>query len=283
MKKISASLDFDSQTDGSVLLEVAVQNEPILFGLWAFEVRFRGKILQPADQWTKTCEHKEKGCTYLEIDMPFTGDYRLQRSLLVNHKDNMLLLCDALLADDGQHTKGVLTYQTALYVSPKLRAKTSEKATEIEFRPTARIPAPPFRVLPLALPEWKSVMPTGLVNGTLTETEGTLILRQESNGRSLFAPLLFDLDADRLGKRYTWRCLSVGEKLRRVQEDQAVGYRIQLGTEQFLLYRSLTPKAGRTLLGHNLFDDFCFARFEPESGVEPLIAVEVVDTEPCQV
>ena len=276
MKKISASLDFQSQADGSVLLEVAIQNEPVLFGLWTFDVRLGGKSLRPADQWTQTCEHKEKGCTYLEIDRPFTNDYRLQRSLLVNHKDNLLLLCDALLADEAQRTRGMLSFQTGLYVSPKLRAKTSDKATEIEFRPSARTPAPPFRVLPLALPEWKAATPTSLVSGTLTETDGTLVLRQESSGRSLFAPLLFDLDADRLNKRYTWRQLSVGENLRRVQDDQAVGYRIQLGQEQFLLYRSLTPKAGRTLLGHNLFDDFCFARFDPETGVEPLIAVEVV-------
>jgi hypothetical protein len=93
----------------------------------------------------------------------------------------------------------------------------------------------------------------------------------------IFAPLFFDLDADRLGKRYTWRQLSVGENLQRVQEDQAVGYRIQLGQEQFLLYRSLTPQASRTLLGHNLTDDFCFARFDPKTGADPLIAVEVTE------
>jgi len=275
--KISTSIDFDSQADGSVLLEVAVQDEPLLFGLWTFDVRLGGKALQPADQWTKTCEHKEKGCSYLEIDLPLTGDYRLQRSLLVNHKDNVLLLCDAVLADEEQRTKGVLSYQAELYISPKSRAKTSDEATEIEFRSAARTAAPPFRVLPLALPEWKGATPTGLVGGTLTETGGTLILRQESSGRSLFAPLFFDLDANRLGKRYTWRQLSIGENMQRVREDQAVGYRIQLGQEQYLLYRSLTPKAGRTVLGHNLFDDFCFSRFDPETGVEPLIAVEVVE------
>jgi hypothetical protein len=118
-----------------------------------------------------------------------------------------------------------------------------------------------------------------LVGGTLTETDGTLVLRQKSAGKSLFAPLFFDLDANRLGKRYTWRQLAVGENLQRMREDEAVGYRIQLDQEQFLLYRSLTPnpKANRTLLGHNLIDDFCFARFDPETGVDPLIAVEVVE------
>lgn len=277
MKKISASIDFKSQSDRSVLLEVAVRNEPILFGLWTFEVHIGKKALSPAGKWTKICEHTERSCDYVEMELPLSGDCRLQRSFLVNHKDKVLLFTDTVLADDEQNTNESLSYCTELYVSPKLCAKTSAEATEIEFRPIGRSAAPVFRVLPLALPEWKTAKPTGLVSGTLTETEGTLTLRQESSGQSLFVPLFFDLDADRLGKRYTWRQLSVGENLQRVREDQAVGYRIHLDQEQFLLYRSLTPPANRTVLGHNLIDDFCFAKFDPSTGVDPLIAVEVVE------
>ena len=277
MKKISASIDFNSQRDTSVLLEAAVQNEPFLFGLWSFAVRLAEKTLLPVGKWTTVCEHKEKSCDYLEIDLPLSGDYRLQRSLLVNHKDKVLLLCDTVLADEDEPADGTLSYQTEFYISPKLRAKISDEATEIDFRPVGRTDAPAFRVLPLALSEWHRAKPNGLVNGTLSETNETLVLRLESAGRSLFAPLLFDLDADRLTKRYTWRQLSVGENLQRVPEDQAVGYRIQLGQEQFLLYRSLTPQANRTVLGHNLIDDFCFARFDPETGADPLIAVEVLE------
>jgi hypothetical protein len=62
--------------------------------------------------------------------------------------------------------------------------------------------------------------------------------------------------------------------MNKIQEDQAVGYRVQVNKEQFLLYRSMTPLANRTVLGHNLIDDFCFARFFPETGVEPLIVID---------
>jgi hypothetical protein len=276
MKKLSTSIDFRSQNDGSVLLEVAVLNEPALFGLWTFDVCLGGKTLSPVSKWRTVCEHKERNCDYLEIDLPLTNDYRLQRSVLLNHKDKVLLLSDAVLAD-GANAGELLSYRSEFYVSPKLRAKTSDEATEIEFRPAPRTTAPAFRVLPLALPEWQMAKPTGLVSGTLIAMEGMLILRQETTGSSLYAPLFFDLDADRLGKRYTWRQLSVGENLQQLREDQAVGYRIQLDQEQFLVYRSLTPPASRTVLGHNLFDDFCFARFDPKSGVDPLIAVEVTE------
>ena len=279
MKRLSASIDFKSQRDGSVLLEVAVQNEPILYGLWTFDVQLGKTTLLPDGKWTKICEHTERGCDYIEIELHLSEDYRLQRSLLVNHKDKVLLLTDTVLADEEQDTNESLSYCTGFYVSPKLRAKTFVDATEMEFRPIGRGTAPVFRVLPLALPEWKTVKPAGLVSGTLTEIDGTLLLRQESSGKSLFVPLFFDLNADRLGKRYTWRQLAVGENLQRMREDEAVGYRVQLDREQFLLYRSLTsaPKANRTILGHNLIDDFCFAKFTPETGVDPLIAVEVVE------
>jgi len=277
MKNISASIDFASQKDGSVLLEVAVRNEPILFGLWTFDVRLGKKMLSPAGKWTVLCEHKERGCDYIEIELPLSSHYRLQRSLLVDHKDKVLLLSDGVLADEEQQTNETLFYRSEFYVSPKLRAKTSAEATEIEYCAAARTTAPPFRVLPLALPEWHGAKPSGLVSGTLSTTEGTLVLQQETSGRSLFVPLFFDLDADRLDKKYTWRQLSVGEDLRRLREDQAVGYRMQLGQEQFLLYRSLTMPANRTVLGHNLIDDFCFARFDPKTGVDPLIVIEVTD------
>ena len=277
MKRFSASIDFSSQNDRSVLLEVAVQNEPLLFGLWTFDVRLGNKSLPPAGRWKKICEHKERGCDYIEIELLLADDYRLQRSLLANHKDKVLLLSDTILADEDEKPDKPLSYCAEFYVSPKLRAKTSAETTEIEFRPTIRSAVPVFRVLPLALPEWQTAKPTGLVSGTLTETEGTLVLRQQSTGRSLFAPLFFDLDADRLSKRYTWRQLSVGEDLQQVREDQAVGYRIHLYQDQFLLYRSLTPLASRTVLGHNLIDDFCFARFDPATGVDPLVSVEVVE------
>ena len=277
MKKISASIDFDSQRDKSVLLEVAVQNEPLLFGLWTFDVKLGKKTLLPVGKWSKTCEHKERQCEYIEIDLPLTDDYHLQRSMLVNHKDKVLLLSDTILADEECAPNKPLSLQSEFYVSPKMQAKTSTEATEIMFRPVGQLSPPPFRVLPLALPEWHTAKPTGLVIGTLTESEGVLTLRHESRGRSLFAPLFFDLNADKRGKRYTWRQLTVGENLQRVPDDQAVGYRIQLGKEQFLLYRSLTPLANRTVLGHNLIDDFCFAKFDPEVGVDPLIAVEVAE------
>jgi hypothetical protein len=280
MKAISISIDFNSQENNAVSLEVAMQGEPILFGLWNVDARLRSKILQPVESWTETCVHNENGCEYLEIDLLLSNDYRLQRFFLLDNKDRILILGDTLLWD-GDGTKrrlpernDHLTYESTLFYSPKLRPKTYTDSTEIAFQ--LNKPKSPllFRVFPLSLPEWKKTEKTGMVGGTLEIEHSTLVLRQQTSGISMFAPLFFDLDADRLGKQYTWRHLTVGENLEKVPDDKAVGYRMQIGKEQFLLYHSMTPSANRTVLGHNLIDDLCFARFAPDTGVEPLVEVQ---------
>ena len=52
------------------------------------------------------------------------------------------------------------------------------------------------------------------------------------------------------------------------------GLRVKIGKEQWLIYRSLSPKANRTLLGHNLSSEFLLARFLKNGEVESLIEVE---------
>ncbi|MDR0705744.1 MAG: hypothetical protein LBF88_12245 [Planctomycetaceae bacterium] len=280
IKNLSISIHFDSQETDAVQLEVDLHGEPVLFGLWKFSLQRRGKPLHAVDVWTETCVHREKGCEYIELDLPLSDDYRLQRFFLLDNTDQLLILGDTLLWDGDRIKRRLperhdhLAYESALFYSPKLRPKTLTDSTEIFFRPDKPKSSPLFRVFPLALPEWKKTEPTGMVTGTLGIEHAALVLRQQSSGISMFAPLFFDFDANRSDSPYTWRHLTVGEDMKKVPEDQAVGYRVQMDKEQFVLYRSMTPSANRTVLGHHLIDDFCFARFLPETGIETLIVVE---------
>ena len=76
------------------------------------------------------------------------------------------------------------------------------------------------------------------------------------------------------GRPRTWRQLTVAADLERQPADVAVGYRVQLGRDQWLIYRSLAEPANRTLLGHNLSTEMLLARFDETGEVEPLIEVE---------
>ncbi len=56
---------------------------------------------------------------------------------------------------------------------------------------------------------------------------------------------------------------------------RAVGYRAQCGRDQWLIYRSLAPKANRTLLGQNTSSEFLVARFlAPEGEIDELVEIE---------
>jgi hypothetical protein len=125
-------------------------------------------------------------------------------------------------------------------------------------------------VLPLALPEWRSDAHIG----TLEQTGRRLELAQRAEGTCLFAPLLVDLKPRRFAQRLTWRQLTVAENLAVQAPDVAVGYRVLVGRDQWLIYRALARKGNRTLLGHNLSTEFLAARFLRGGHVEPLVEIE---------
>lgn len=278
----------DGWTDNAVSVQLELRNDLILFGSWDVAVRLGGKRLRPLEPWSETVVYSENDCDYLEIDLPLEQDYRLQRHFLLDVAHRILILADSVFWDgDGKRKPKTLEYESTLLYSPTLRAKEANGATELTFfsenstgkaagkstgkTATATKATPLFRMLPLDLPEWKNEATDA--SQVLTD-QSNLVLRKQTESRGFFLPLFFDLDAKRLGKPYTWRRLTVGENMTKVADDQAVGFRVQLGTEQYLLYRSLTDLTNRTVLGHNLIDDFCFGRFNIDSGVESLVAVQ---------
>jgi hypothetical protein len=125
-------------------------------------------------------------------------------------------------------------------------------------------------VLPLALPEWRAAA----AMGSLEAAPGGLLLRQQTRARGLYAPLFIDLGPHRMKWPLTWRQLTVGEKLQIQKPDVAVGYRVQVGGDQWLFYRSLAAPASRTLLGQNVLHEFYAARFDTEGEADELLAVD---------
>lgn len=90
----------------------------------------------------------------------------------------------------------------------------------------------------------------------------------------MFAPLCFDLRPGRMTCPFTWRKLAIAQSLEVQPDDVAVGYRVMIGREQWLLYRALASKGYRTLLGHNLVSEMLVARFDRSGEVEPLVEIE---------
>ena len=66
----------------------------------------------------------------------------------------------------------------------------------------------------------------------------------------------------------------MAESLATVPAERAVGYRVAIGKQQWLIYRSLAAKGNRTLLGHNLSTETLVARFAADGEVTPIIEIE---------
>jgi hypothetical protein len=241
--------------------ELACGDRVVWSGRWEWEVRCDGAPVPPVSSWRSTCRFADKDADYLELAVTLAGGFELQRHLVLARKDRFLLLADAVLGP----APGRIEYRMSLPLAPKVAFRGAHETRE-GFLVLGRSLA---RVLPLALPEWRCDSPSG----ELASDSGRLQLSQSTPGRRMFAPLLFDLDAGRFRRRVTWRQLTVVESLRVQPPDVAVGYRVTVGREHWLIYRSLAGKAGRTLVGHNLATETLVARFV-DGEVESIAEVE---------
>ncbi|MDR1053114.1 MAG: hypothetical protein LBL39_02970 [Planctomycetaceae bacterium] len=277
---ISVSLNYDlpdsvvlSGVTAGVRLELFKRGVPVISGGWQCLIHYNGKQLRQISDWKERNaqdeNENENGCELIEIESELDGGFRLRRFFLLDTLNRNFIACDSILGNSSV-AKGRgegLRYESTFIYSDKLQSSPSGRdgKSDIIFRPSPQIrgsrkPAP-FRVIPLAYSAVEFLRASG----------GKISLCQNCNSSSMFVPLFFDFKLSRIGKETIWRELTIGENLEKVPQDKATGYRIQTDKDQFLLYYSLIEPANRTLLGHNLIDEICYAKFEPKSGVNPLL------------
>lgn len=250
-----------------VELELDAGEVPLAAGEWSLDVRLDGTRLMPTGDWESVCWIADEDAVYLELQVDVgtsAGTVALvERQMLLARDGRFALLADAVIA----RRAGQIEYASRWPITSQTQLEPADDTREVVLAS----PAGRFVALPLALPEWRRSPGPGELAAT---GDGHLELRQASEGRALFAPLWLDLAPRRAGRPCTWRQLTVGRDRAIERRDRAVGYRVQIGMEQWLVFRSLGQTANRTLLGHNLTSEFLVARFERSGEVETLVEVE---------
>ena len=122
--------------------------------------------------------------------------------------------------------------------------------------------------MPLGLSEWR----TGGRGDLAVAPEG-LVLEQQGRGR-MFAQVWLDCNPRRLGDQATWRQLTVADTRINLPPSMAAGHRVQVGLDQWLLYRALDAPRNRTLLGCNVACEFLLGRVTPDGTVQRAIDIE---------
>jgi len=250
---------------GVLCTELNCGSTTVWSGTWSVEVCVGDRRLRPA-AWKDVCWHSDDDVDYLELETKWSGAWRLERQILLAREDRFLWIADAVIGPDVQS----LEYRSVLPLAGGVEFRPERQSREGFLTNRRRV----ARVLPLALPEWR----TAAGAGSLESVSDGLQLRQQARGRGLYAPLFIDLSPHRLKWPVTWRQLTVAERLEIQSPDVAVGYRVQTGGDQWLFYRSLSAPASRTLLGQNLLHEFLAARFDTEGDVDELLAIDPVET-----
>lgn len=236
----------------------------LLSGPLDFRLKLDGSSLSPTTGWEQTCWVSDADVDYLELEIELTAGVRIQRHFALARDDELLFLADAVLGERPAR----IDYEAVLPLADAIACQDAAETREVRLLHRGRRQA---MVLPPALHEWRSD-PQG---GNLEVQSAALALTQSAfASRALFAPWFIDLAPRRLSRPVTWRQLTVAEDREIQRSDMAVGYRVQVGTRQWLFYRSLGPCGNRTVLGHNLVSEFLAARFGRQGVPETLIEIE---------
>jgi hypothetical protein len=233
-----------------------------LSGTLATRQSLNGQELRPAGGWEVVAWHSEAESTYLELEQPLSAGARLQRQFLLAPRDAFVFLADVLLAPAAGQIEYVARWPLAPGVALELAAEAQEGFLTSPRRRCL--------VLPLPLPEWRrEASPGELIPG-----EGAVELEMKGSGQALYAPLLLHWNWRPPLQQYTWRRLTVAQQRTPLPRDVAAGYRVQVGSRQWVFYKALTSLGNRTLLGVNLVSEFLAARFSKDGTHQPLVEIE---------
>lgn len=243
-------------------VELSLGRHALLFGSAKLDLWIDDDRLEQQSDWESVCWESDKEVDYLELEASFSGDVRVQRQMLFAREDRLLFLADAVLAKSPCDLRYSATWPLDSGTVANPRKRTRE-VTLTAGKPRAE-------VLPLALSEWRRDSRLG----ELHAHQDCLQLEQSTTGAGLYAPLLIDMDPRRRGRPTTWRQLTVAEDRKILTSDVAVGYRVQVGKKQWLIYRSIGERGNRTVLGENTISEFMMCRFDAGGAGDQLIEIE---------
>jgi hypothetical protein len=246
----------------NVRLDAAWNRSLALSGAWTSQITFNQQPVRPAGVWSDVCWFTDEEVDYLEIEQPLSSGLTLQRHVVLAHADRFIILADAVLGSAPGHCS--CTSRLPLIEGLTFREHDETWEGILEQGRNQCL------VLPLSLPEWRRDRQCG----ALAVRDGHLEWSIGASGPSCFSCLFLDFDRRRRTRPYTWRRLTVAEDRLVVGPYRAAGFRVRIGSEQWLLYRSLEPGRPRTLLGQHLLTDFLLGRLRRSADLETILQVD---------
>lgn len=269
-----------SYREKSPYLEIVAGGRLVVAGRWDVALRCDGESLHCVGAWRRTWWDATDSAVYLEMSVDLEGGRRLERSVLLLPKDEVVLLADAIVIPELKHgdqselLAADIQLRSSLSITPSISIDSCEETCEVFGADVNRR----FLAIPLALNEWRESCQG---HESLDVSGQRLELRQSSQAGRLYAPLWFDCNARRLKRlqeepecnQRTWRQLTVADTREAVRSDEAVSFRVQSCLDQWFVYRSLDEARNRTALGCNMSSEFLVGRVAENGVVKRLLEV----------
>jgi hypothetical protein len=250
-------------------LEIAAGDRLVVDGEWDFQATVDGAAVAPESPWTVSCHESDDDATFLEVTAPLPGGLQAERVVVLLPAAGVVLLADAV-TDAGARLAADRRPQHLLLRSRLTTAGggalPEDETREVILQAGRRH----WRLLPLALPEWRCAP----APGTLECAGDVVEQRVEAHGGRVVAPLWIDADPRRVRRPLTWRQLTVADSRRNLGRHEAVGFRVQVGQEQWLVYRALDTPRNRTVLGCNVACEFLIGRIKASGEVARTLEIE---------
>lgn len=258
-----------NQSDVSI--EMLAGQSSVISGTMQTHISIDNEVQSPNGKWIVSCEYTDDDVHYLELEIPYTGGYVLQRQFMLIREDRCCFVADAVLRghqnQQAQSLPSAIGYQLRLPIGQSIECKSMKETTEVFLCDRKRRAL----VLPLSAAEWQNQQ----TQTTLSTSQDDHLVVQASGNGQLYVPLWFDFYRSRFRLKRTWRSLTVAQNLQTTPKSDAAAYRIQTGSEQWVLYRSLIDRIPRTFMGKHMIADFYCSRFDArKQSHEDLITVD---------
>ena len=254
----------DFSTDVIWLDVMADDGTRIFSGDWDVTVERDGKTALIDHAWQELCWFTDDDVDYLELECSVGDECKIQRQIMLIRDEGMIFFADALIAKEAAQWKisssWTLSQGVRFMNDPKMNECRLMRANADEDNSAEGVTK--ALLIPVAMPEWKR----GTKAYSMDCHRDQLQLTASTTAKNLYSPLVVPLRNLDKPLSFTWRQLTVAEELQIQPRDIADAYRLQINTDQWLFYRSLTPCTRRTVMGLHLNTEFYAGRFCSSDG-----------------
>lgn len=241
-------------------IELTIQGQRILEGEWRSNLIISGQVIPVRGDWSCVCWQTDPDGDYLELQLTLPGIARIERQVLISRTRQFCIVAESF----AEMPDGEFSYQSRLPAVAGITGTSNARTREVELAADGVS----IRCFPVALPD-RHVFSTPGKFGTDFSFSTTV------RGTGWYNPILFDWSPARRTATAEWRALTVAEDRTAVKPGVASGYRLKLGSHQWLMYRSLVrTDEPRSVLGHQTRYETVIGSVEANGDITPLMLVE---------